>query len=167
VTGQWYFTSSSTTASSWEFNNLSFWTSATAGTDNGASWAVRYVPLIAEQELERLRMHAQRQVEQELARQEEAERRAEALLRRQLNDVQVAEFDRDRCFTVLSRDGQRCYLIRKGHERNIECLDSVGQRLHRLCAHPQAYLPDYDHMLAQKLALEADEDAFLRLANRS
>jgi hypothetical protein len=42
-----------------------------------------------------------------------------------------------------------------------------GERVtHRLCCHCDHTIPVYDNMLAQKLTLECDEEAFLRLANR-
>jgi hypothetical protein len=37
----------------------------------------------------------------------------------------------------------------------------------RLCSHLIELVPDADTMLAQKLHLECNEDAFLRIANHS
>lgn len=51
-------------------------------------------------------------------------------------------------------------------EVNIELLDDTGKPIERLCAHPALYCPDEDTMLAQKLAIETDEESFRRIANR-
>lgn len=96
----------------------------------------------------------------------EAEMRALALLKRQLNKEQHEEFVRNRCFTVISHDGQRKYRVNKGWSHNVERIDDGGKRMHSLCAHPSERVPEYDNMLAQLLLLTHDEPAFLRVANR-
>lgn len=110
-----------------------------------------------------LRKEAEEQAE--LAK--EAEARAEQLLTEHLNAEQREQFQRERRFTVISKDGQRRYRINTGYSRNIERIDEAGKRLKTLCAHPKEQLPDYDHMLAQKLMLEHSEDEFLQIANVS
>jgi hypothetical protein len=96
---------------------------------------------------------------------QQADERAEVLLRSSLNPRQLEQFQRDRCFTVISKDGQRQYRIRKGWAHNVERIDNTGKRLHTLCAHPIEPVPEYDNMLTQKLFLEHAEEDFLRMAN--
>lgn len=93
-----------------------------------------------------------------------AYRRARNLLRRCLTPAQRLEFQRRRCFTVRGASGRR-YRIGHGASINIEVLTASGRVAHRLCAGPNG-LPVPAVMLAQKLMLEADEAAFLRIAIR-
>jgi hypothetical protein len=102
----------------------------------------------------------------------DAELKARELLLRSLTPEQRASIERHKWFLVEGRSG-RLYRIRdQGHAvANIDVVerDLLGQDrvLHRLCGHlDDGGIPIADHMLAQKLMLEADEDAFLRLANR-
>jgi hypothetical protein len=63
----------------------------------------------------------------------------------------------------------KLYRIRDGGHvvANIEALHDAENVSHRLCAHCDASkYPLGDHFLAQKLMLELDEEAFLRIANR-
>lgn len=92
--------------------------------------------------------------------------RAALLLKENLTREQLKEFEKDMRFTVRSQDGQRLYRINRGRVQNIEEVDDRGNRMSILCAHPVDEVPDFDTMLAQKLMLEHDEQAFLRLANR-
>lgn len=41
-----------------------------------------------------------------------------------------------------------------------------GEYSHKLCAHPKGELPKTDHVIARKLMLEINEEAFLAVANR-
>jgi hypothetical protein len=50
---------------------------------------------------------------------------------------------------------------------NIEEIDDNGSRVAVWCFGPVGCLPLGDHMLAQKIALETDEQAALAVANRS
>jgi len=94
-----------------------------------------------------------------------ADSRAEALLQTCLNEEQAKEFRQFQYFTVISKDGQRRYRIRKGIAGNILRIDGAGKPTHTLCAHPAEEVPEYDNMLAQKLWLEHDEASFLKVAN--
>lgn len=162
-------TGTSTCATVWARWNNSYWE-----IDNVNLGSVeRAAPETAEQAAERAREHRERQAE--LARQaeeqnrlaQEAEQRAQELLTEHLTEEQRREFAKEKSFTVISKDGERRYRIRKGYSRNIERIDEHGKRLKTLCAHPAEQLPDYDHMLAQKLMLEHSEDDFLKIANVS
>ena len=101
---------------------------------------------------------------------DKAQVRAEKLLRENLSAAQLAELVAQNRFTLrtLQPDGsQRIYRIERGRSRNIAEVDDVGAVIRRLCAHPVEAVPDADTMLAQKLWLEADEEAFRRIANFS
>lgn len=110
-----------------------------------------------------------RQREHEEARRKEAvaTERANELLHAHLTDAQRSDLARDGFFFVDSLRGNK-YRIRRGRVGNVDAMHQCGEKVsHRLCAHPQLYVPDGDTMLAQKLMLEHNEDEFLRLANRS
>lgn len=96
----------------------------------------------------------------------EAQQKAEAILVESLDAQQRDEFTKDRCFTVESAKSKRRYRIKKGRVANIEELDAGGRVVARFCVHPAKYVPDYDTMLAQKLHLEHDDEALLKIANR-
>lgn len=95
---------------------------------------------------------------------EHANVRAEALLRRNLSAEQVDDLLSKGCFYVSV--GGRRYRIDRGTHGNIREVDAAGRSIARFCAQPSG-VPVADSMLAQKLALEADEAAFLRVANRT
>lgn len=80
-----------------------------------------------------------------------------------LDPSQLAELLDSNSFHVVGSQGRR-YCIHRGHVQNVLRDDGV-----RFCAHPddRIWIPDADHMLAQKLALELDEGGFLAVANRS
>jgi hypothetical protein len=92
-----------------------------------------------------------------------ANRRAEALLRGCLTPEQQHDLETKGCFYVETPGGRR-YRIDRGTHGNVKRLDERGSILAGYCAQPNG-IPVADSMLAQKLALEADEDGFLRVAN--
>lgn len=97
----------------------------------------------------------------------EADLRAEDLLRRHLNDEQRGTLDRGKSFEVIGSSGGR-YRIRRGRHQNVvevRAIEGKDVDVTELCA-TIPVIPDADVMLAQKLALETDEPAFLRVANR-
>jgi hypothetical protein len=112
-----------------------------------------------------LEQEKQRLYEERQKKEAEAKQRAEALLRSCLTPQQQEELDRLNHFHLLV--GDRRYRIKRGRSRNIELLDESGRPIKKLCAHPGEYVPDADTMLAQKLMLETDEEAFLKLANHT
>jgi hypothetical protein len=103
---------------------------------------------------------------------QQATLKARELLLEQLTQEQLQSFEQHNWFLVRGRSGQHYRIRDDGHVvANIEVVerDLLGHDrvLHRLCAHIGEYgIPQADHLLAQKLMLEADEEAFLRLANR-
>jgi len=97
---------------------------------------------------------------------EEADARAEELLKQHLDEPQAAEYNKDKTFTVISKDGQRKYKIQKGWSHNVVRIDDNGRPVQSFCAHPSWSVPEHDNMLAQKLMLETAEEAFLAIANK-
>lgn len=95
-----------------------------------------------------------------------AEQRAVALLREWLSPAQLARLERYGYFEVIgSRTGKR-YRIRYNRVVNIDELDEHGRQVVTWCFGPEGGLPRGDIMLAQKIALENDEDAALAIAIR-
>ncbi len=99
---------------------------------------------------------------QEEVQREAAKVKAEALLVSCLTQEQQAELVSDNRFHVTTTSGRR-YCINRGRAGNVT--RPVDRR--RFCIHDYADLPEADTMLAQKLLLEADEEAFLSIANAS
>lgn len=99
----------------------------------------------------------------------DAETRAKALLEESLSEKQREEMEKERYFTVESKDSKRRYRVRtdKGRHGNIEELDEQGRAVATLCCAPQGAIPLGDALLGQKLALEADEEMFRKAANRT
>ena len=92
------------------------------------------------------------------------ERRGRELLLAHLDEEQRADFEETGSFVV--RVGPRRYRIERGRVANVLCAEE-GFRNRRYCIHPRENVPSGDHMLAQKLMLETDEETFLRIANVS
>jgi len=95
-------------------------------------------------------------------------RRDLALLVRHLDPEQQRTFERNGYFEVKGSNSGRRYRIHAGMGAsiNIEQFDPDGLVRATLCAAPFGYgLPEYDMLLAQKLALETDEMKFLQTAN--
>lgn len=160
-------TSASSSTSAWIKWNVNY-----TGEDGNEGYVVRVEQPTPEELARQAEEHRRR--EEELKRQaaeqarlaQEAEDRAAELLRLTLSPEQLAEFEKDRAFTVISKDGERKYRIKKGWSHNVERIDDAGKRLHTLCAHPETPVPHFDNMLAQKLMLEHDEQRFLKIANK-
>jgi hypothetical protein len=96
-----------------------------------------------------------------------ASRRAEDLLRRHLSDEQREDLEKKHCFYLTShgKDGKsRRYRIDRGTHGNVKLLDDKGSIVGSYCVQPDG-VPAADAMLAQKLWIETDEDAFLKVAN--
>lgn len=99
---------------------------------------------------------------------EEARTRAMELLVSHLTPAQREAFQKNKWFVVEGSRSKRRYRIHANDNvaANIEVLDGERTTL-RLCGHCDiAAVPLGDHILAQKIMLEVDEDAFLRIANR-
>lgn len=103
----------------------------------------------------------QREQEEKLRKQQEANLRAERLFLSRLTPFQLHEFQRSKEFPVRGSNGTR-YLINCTHcSGNVQRVsDGIS-----FCAGPFG-LPAYDFWLAQKLLIESDEDAFLKVARQ-
>jgi hypothetical protein len=96
----------------------------------------------------------------------EAEQRARSLLKEWLSPVQLAQYKSDGYFQVTGSHSGKRYRIRHDRLMNVDELDERGTRVAVWCFGPEGYLPVGDVMLAQKIALETDEQAALVIANR-
>ena len=97
-----------------------------------------------------------------------AKKRALDLLLEHLTPAQRETFHKNSWFIVEGRSSRRYRINARGSlAGNVDVLDGAMKTIHRLCAHCDIHtIPLGDQLLAQKLMLEFDEDAFLRIANR-
>jgi hypothetical protein len=95
-----------------------------------------------------------------------AEEKALALLKQWLSPAQLAQYQDHRHFEVTGCHSGKRYRIRQTHQMNVDELDEHGARTVAWCFGPEGDLPIGDVMLAQKIALENDEQAALAVANR-
>ena len=94
------------------------------------------------------------------------ETRGTTLLREWLSPMQRAQFDASKFFDVVGCDSERCYRIHYGGMTNVHEIDGAGQPVTGWCFAPLGHLVAGDVMLAQKIALETNEQATLGVANR-
>jgi hypothetical protein len=97
---------------------------------------------------------------------DEADLRAQVLLRAWLSPAQLAQYNRSGHFEVTGSCGT-LYRIRRDRQMNLDELDGAGSRVAVWCFGPEGHLPIDDVMLAQKIALETDEQGALAVANRN
>jgi hypothetical protein len=95
-----------------------------------------------------------------------AEEKAVALLKEWLSPAQLKEYEKNGHFQVTGSHSGKHYRIRRGRALNIDELDEHGESVATWCFRPEGDLPIADVMLAQKIALENNEQAGLALANR-
>jgi hypothetical protein len=119
-----------------------------------------------EQEATHNRLVAERQERENKAHEEKkaADVKAIALLRSQLNEEQLANYDLDGSFVVVA--GRNNYRLKGA---SVHELDKNGQPIASLCIHPSwnQNIPMADSVLAKKLLLDADPKEFVKIANRS
>lgn len=89
-----------------------------------------------------------------------------ALLKENLTPVQLEQYEKRQHFEVVGCDTRKLYRIRHGRQMNIEELDKRHRRVCGWCFLPSGGLVVGDTMLAQKIALETNETAALKIANR-
>jgi hypothetical protein len=96
------------------------------------------------------------------------EARGRRLLRDWLSPHERAQFDEKYYFEVVGCDSQKRYRIydRKFDVPNVYEIDDAGQFKAAWCFLPAGRLPAGDIMLAQKIALETNEDSALAVARR-
>jgi hypothetical protein len=95
-----------------------------------------------------------------------AEQKGLALLKEWLSPAQLAQYEKYGYFEVMGGDSGKRYRIRATSQMNVDELDEQGARTAAYCFGPEGELPIGDVMLAQKIALENNEQAALALANR-
>jgi hypothetical protein len=157
----WQVWSDNTTATPVSFDPWPCWTTT------GNSVQIEMPPMSEEERAaaEARRAASEARYVEQRKQAEEARDAAERLLVSCLNRRQRSEYRRDKCFTVITRNGRRRYRIRPG-EAPIRIHGEDGRR-YRYCIHPAHGFPSQDVALSQKLLLESDEAAFLRIANES
>lgn len=105
---------------------------------------------------------------QRLEQRQEAAVRATRLLEEHLTPDQVESLRAHKSFKIRGSDGHT-YLICTGSRGNVFRLNYRGDRKWAFCIHLEdSWFDQYpieDHMLAQKLLLETDARAFLKIAN--
>lgn len=135
-------------------------------------WNDTYTCSANDEQLVRLRLISrpavetdeQRQArEQTAARKQVVHQRAEKWLRQHLNEAQEEQYLKAREFIVYSRDGLRRYLITEAAQ--VYELNQQGKRIRSFCIHSGQQLPLPDEICVKKILLEADEPAFLKIAN--
>lgn len=178
---RWVSTTTTTTCTSsvtWDAWNTSTAVTQTQATATWYTWCTIETAIFGAYEADRhtIDIEEQRRInimqaehmarmEENTRKRDEAEARAEKLLLENLSLQQRLDYEKHRYFVVHGRNKTR-YRIRRGRSGNVDVVTKSGHIEHRLCAHPNEYVPDCDTMLAQKLMLEFDEANFLRVANR-
>ena len=84
-----------------------------------------------------------------------------ALLKKWLTPAQLAQYP---YFEVTGGRSGKHYRIRPTRQMNVDELDQHGARTVSYCFGPEGELPIGDVMLAQKIALENDEQAALAVS---
>ena len=135
----------------------------TVGTITGAPFVPRKRTEAEIQAELRARADYERRTFERHAAEQAAKLRAEKLLLENLTSEQRDTLVGRGFFDVRSKTGKR-YRIERSTHGNIHLLNANGNATHRLCAQPSG-VPVDDAILAQKLALEADEESFLKVAN--
>jgi hypothetical protein len=91
----------------------------------------------------------------------DAETKSRILLREWLTAEQLGQYVRNWCFEVVgSKTGKR-YLIQEGRQQNVFELEPPFRGW---CFAPKGSLATGDVMLAQKIALETDEEETMKVA---
>ena len=83
-----------------------------------------------------------------------------------LTPLQRHQLSKKGYFEVIGGDSGHCYRIWRGRVMNVDRLDRKGRCVCSWCFYPEGQIVTGDIMLAQKLALELDEKATLRIAGR-
>lgn len=95
-----------------------------------------------------------------------AEAKGLALLKAWLSREQLAQYESQQSFDVIGGTTGKRYRIHHGRQQNIAELDKSGRRVCGWCFLPEGQLVAGDVMLAQKIALETNEKAALKVANK-
>jgi hypothetical protein len=95
-----------------------------------------------------------------------AEQRASTLLKEWLTPEQCFQYKSLGYFEVRGSHSGKRYRIRSARQMNVDLLDERGHAAAFLCFLPEKYVPVSDMMLAQKIMLENNELAALKVAIR-
>lgn len=150
-------TSSSNVWYYWSTDTTTGITSTTAVTSGDVYWLWMQRPVVS-REYEQEHREAHRKY---LA----AKEKSLKLLRLFLNAEQWECLEKNGFFTMIGASGARYEIHNDSHIGNVIAVDFKGKKRQALCAHPRKDLPQADVMLAQMLALQCDEEAFLEKAN--
>lgn len=90
-------------------------------------------------------------------------KKAKRLLYSMLTDYQKRMYRKHRYFHVISQTGKK-YRLKHGDTMNVYLIEG-DKPVKKYCIHP-TNVPVEDTLLAQKLLLETDEKAFLKIANK-
>lgn len=105
---------------------------------------------------------AQERIAERKRQEAEAESRSLALLAEFLTPLELEAARARKELTVVSQTGVKFVL--RGHD--VREYNAAGNEVASYCIHPSERLPVYDAMLAKKLLLETDEQAFRKIGNR-
>jgi hypothetical protein len=97
----------------------------------------------------------------------EARARGWQLLEENLRPAQLEDFRQRGAFEVVGSVTGKRYRIDRNGGFNVTELDEQGNEICKLCFKPSEPLVAGDIILAQKIALETDEESALRVANRA
>jgi hypothetical protein len=111
-------------------------------------------------------LHLARTIREWYLRPSTREQRGLKLLREWLSQEQLAQFDANNYFEVIGCHTGKRYRICHGNGANIVELDDRARPTTGWCFVPNEHLVAGDVMLAQKIALETDEQGALAKANR-
>ena len=115
----------------------------------------------------RSRFNAVRKLYRKFLAQNTKEGRGLRLMRGWLSPFQREQFDKSGYFDVMGcRTGRKYRIYYKELSPNVYEIDDAGRRKMGLCFAPVGSLVMGDVMLAQKIALETDEQNALAAANR-
>jgi hypothetical protein len=168
----WTCSSSDTASTSSTSIVWGHWSNATATVTtcsdnvwvNWTSSGVITAPAYTDADYAAQRLEHQRLADEAAEKRRLATARARELLESVLDHQQREQLQRSRFFDMIVGQNRRRYRIHHGTHGNVRLLDDTGREVVRYCAQPD-YVPTEDAMAAQKLMLESDEDAFLRVAN--
>jgi hypothetical protein len=102
----------------------------------------------------------------ELGHGDDSEARGLRLLREWLSPEQLAQYEAHKYFDVTGCHSGKRYRIRHGTGTNVHELDDAGRPKDGWCFVPRDCLVAGDVMLAQKIALETNEQSALAIARR-
>jgi len=114
----------------------------------------------------RMRIQALRQLYRKVLAKITKDARGLQLMRDWLSPDQRAQFDDSGTFEVVGCHSGKRYRIYRGAAQNVFEIDDAGQPKVCLCFMPSGELVAGDVMLAQKIALETNENGALAVAYR-